>query len=136
MGISFRLLSVEDIGDLRELLENDGMLYHPQYLAHFLCHPELALSARSKKIDQWEWACCYLLPRLDGKTMFFLYSLDILPAWQGRGVDSRFMVWLADYDRKLRCSELFVITDKENPAPAEFMKKLVEKASMITRLSM
>lgn len=35
MGISFRLLSVEDIGDLRELLENDGMLYHPQYLAHF-----------------------------------------------------------------------------------------------------
>lgn len=29
MGISFRLLSVEDIGDLRELLENDGMLYHP-----------------------------------------------------------------------------------------------------------
>ena len=51
MGISFRLLSVEDIGDLRELLENDGMLY-PQYLAHFLCHPELALSARSKKIDQ------------------------------------------------------------------------------------
>ena len=45
--------------------------------------------------------------------MFFLYSLDILPAWQGRGVDSRFMVWLADYDRKLRCSELFVITDKE-----------------------
>lgn len=81
-------------------------------------------------------ACCYLLLRLDGKTMFFLYSLDILPAWQGRGVDSRFMVWLADYDRKLRCSELFVITDKENPAPAEFMKKLVEKASMITRLSM
>ena len=62
--------------------------------------------------------------------MFFLYSLDILPAWQGRGVDSRFMVWLADCDRKLRCSELFVITD------AEFMKKLVEKASMITRLSM
>lgn len=58
MGISFRLLSVEDIGDLRELLENDGMLYHPQYLAHFLCHPELALSARSKKIDQWE---CLLL---------------------------------------------------------------------------
>ena len=54
MGISFRLMSVEDIGDLRELLENDGMLYHPQYLAHFLCHPELALSARSKKIDQWE----------------------------------------------------------------------------------
>ena len=67
--------------------------------------------------------CCYLLPRLDGKTMFFLYSLDILPAWQGRGVDSRFMVWLADYDRKLRCSELFVITDKENPRACRVYEK-------------
>ena len=55
--------------------------------------------------------------------MFFLYSLDILPAWQGRGVDSRFMVWLADYYRKLRCSELFVITDKENPRACRVYEK-------------
>ena len=123
MGISFRLLSVEDIGDLRELLENDGMLYHPQYLAHFLCHPELALSARSKKIDRWEWPAVISCRGWMERPCFFCIRWTFYPLSKDVELTAVFMVWLADYDRKLRCSELFVITDKENPRACRVYEK-------------
>ena len=39
MGILFRPMDTADIGSLRELLEDDGMIYHPEYLNRFFASP-------------------------------------------------------------------------------------------------
>lgn len=57
--------------------------------------------------------------------MFFLY---FYPPGKDVELTAVFMVWLADYDRKLRCSELFVITDKENPRACRVYEKVGGKS--------
>ena len=123
MGILFRPMDTADIGGLRDLLEDDGMIYHPEYLNRFFASPGACAFGAFEGKRPVGMAYCYLLPRPDGKTMFFLYSLGLLPAWQDRGIGTKFMAWLSDYAKNLGCSELFVITDKGNPRACRVYEK-------------
>jgi len=69
----------------------------------------------------------YALTRLDGKEpQFFIYSVDIHPAYQDRGYGSRFVQYVVDWARDNGFSESFVPTDKDNPRAC----RVYEKAGM------
>ena len=70
------------------------------------------------------FAYAYTLLRPDGKTMFYLHSIGMLPNYQNNGYGTELMQFIKDYSIKLGCSEMFVITDKGNPRACHLYEKL------------
>ncbi|WP_435740237.1 GNAT family N-acetyltransferase [Enterococcus faecium] len=61
------------------------------------------------------FAYCYTLLRPDGKTMFYLHSIGMLPNYQDKGYGSKLLSFIKEYSKEIGCSEMFLITDKGNP---------------------
>jgi len=59
--------------------------------------------------------------------MFFIYSVDIYPPYQGQGIGSRFMQFALNWAKQNGFSESFVMTEKDNLAAC----RAYEKAGMI-----
>lgn len=123
MEVLFRQLEEGDIQVMGPMIEDDGMEYCPEHLRRFFRSPNTCAFGAFADKELIGMAYCYFLPRLDGKTMFFLYSIGLLPQWQNQGIGSRFMDWLSDYGKGAGCSELFVITDKGNPRACRIYEK-------------
>ena len=123
MEYSFRPLTGVDVLAMEPILRDDGMTFDLNSLYGFFGAPNTCAFGAFEGEQLVGMAYAYLLPRPDGKTMFFLYSLGLLPAWQNKGIGTRFMSWLADYARDIECSELFVITDKGNHRACRIYEK-------------
>ena len=66
----------------------------------------------------------YSLLRPDGKTMFYLHSIGILPDYQDKGYGTDLLSYIGDYSKKIGCSEMFIITDKGNSRACHVYEKL------------
>jgi GNAT superfamily N-acetyltransferase len=70
------------------------------------------------------FAYCYTLLRPDGKTMFYLHSIGMLPNYQDKGYGSKLLSFIKEYSKEIGCSEMFLITDKGNPRACHVYEKL------------
>ncbi len=48
----------------------------------------------------------------------------MLPYYQNNGYGSKLLEFIIDYSKKIRCSEMFVITDMGNPRACHIYEKL------------
>ena len=62
--------------------------------------------------------------RPDGKTMFYLHSIGMLPNYQDKGYGSKLLSFIKEYSKEIGCSEMFLITDKGNPRACHVYEKL------------
>jgi aminoglycoside 3-N-acetyltransferase I len=70
-----------------------------------------------------EWvgfAYAYELPRPDGTSMLFLYSMDVHPKYRRRGVATALLSYLRRVADQHRMKELFVIADRSDNAAVSF----------------
>jgi len=126
MSLSFGLLHEADIPSIREIVEG-FMVFNPEQIKAYLS--ETKNTAHIAKLDGTTIGLIYgyALTRLDGKApQFFIYSVDIHPAYQDRGYGSRFVQYVVDWARDNGFSESFVPTDKDNPRAC----RVYEKAGM------
>ena len=66
----------------------------------------------------------YLLESVKNRgPSMFLYSIDVLPAYQNRGIGSKLIDELKDIAIQNECSEIFVLTNDSN----EIAKKLYQR---------
>ena len=126
MSISFDLMQEADIPSVREIVEG-FMVFNPEQIKAYLS--EKQNTAHIAKLDGTTIGLIYgySLTRLDGKEpQFFIYSVDIHPAYQDRGYGSRFVQYVVDWARDNGFSESFVPTDRDNPRAC----RVYEKAGM------
>ena len=126
MNLSFRKLSTNDISSIKEIIEG-FMLFNPEQIKLFLSESQnIALVAElDNKIVGFIFG--YSLTRLDKKSpQFFIYSVDIHPAYQNKGYGSRFIKFAIDWASNNGFSESFVPTEKDNLRAC----RVYEKAGM------
>ena len=126
MSLSFELMQEADIPSIREIVEG-FMAFNPEQIKSYLS--ETQNTAHIAKLDGTTIGLIYgySLTRLDGKEpQFFIYSVDIHPAYQDRGYGSRFVQYVVDWARDNGFSESFVPTDIDNPRAC----RVYEKAGM------
>jgi len=126
MGLLFDSLQESDILSIKEIVEG-FMTFNPAQIKAFLSEEQnIALIA---KLDGVTIGLIYgyALTRMDGKApQFFIYSVDIHPAYQDKGYGSRFTQYAVDWAKDNGFSESFVPTDKDNPRAC----RVYEKAGM------
>jgi GNAT superfamily N-acetyltransferase len=128
-AMTFGLLHENDIPLLRGIFETDDYFqgFNPNRIKAFLSEKQnIALIAKlDGKIIGLVYG--YSLTRMDDVApQFFIYSVDIHPAYQDKGFGSRFMRYVVDWARDNGFSESFVFTNKDNPRAC----RVYEKADM------
>ena len=104
-----------DLEFMEEVLIDDNMVFDIDNLKGFLNDTSSFgfIAKENNKIIGF--AYCYTLLRPDGKTMFYLHSIGMLPNYQDKGYGSKLLSFIKEYSKEIGCSEMFLITDKGNP---------------------
>jgi len=126
--LSCAVLDERDIHMLREMIEADNQIYSSEQISGFInTKGNIAFAAkRDEKIIGL--AYCYSLLRLDGRLMMYVYSVDILKAYQNNGYGTELMKYVINYAKNNGYSKCYVPVEKSN-APA---CKIYKKAGMIS----
>ena len=122
--IQIKKLERADIPLMGEVLADDRMVFNPEFLENFVDDPRSFgfLVKSGGKIVGFAYA--YALLRPDGKTMFYLHSIGLLPEYQDQGMGTRLLAYILDYAKSGGYSECFVITDRGNPRACHMYEKL------------
>lgn len=122
--MEYKLLEKEDLELMEEVLKDDNMVFNKDYLNAFINDNNAYGFIAKENNNIVGFAYAYTLLRPDGKTMFYLHSIGMLPNHQNKGCGTKLMQFIKDYSIKLGCSEMFVITDKGNPRACHLYEKL------------
>lgn len=122
--MEYKLLERNDLELMEEVLKDDNMKYNITNLNNFLNDDNAYgfIAKDNNKVVGFAYG--YNLTRPDGKTMFYLHSIGMLPNYQNNGYGSKLLSYIKEYSKKLGCKELFVITDKGNPRACHVYEKL------------
>lgn len=122
--MEYKLLERNDLELMEEVLKDDNMKYNITYLNNFLNDDNAYgfIAKDNNKVVGFAYG--YNLTRPDGKTMFYLHSIGMLPNYQNNGYGSKLLSYIKEYSKKLGCKEMFVITDKGNPRACHVYEKL------------
>lgn len=121
--MKIKLLEEKDIANMQEILHDDDMIFNLDFLKNFLSCPNAYgfIASIENKIVGFAYA--YSLLRPDGKTMFYLHSIGVLPAFQNLGVGTKMMDYIVNFAKENNFSEVFVITDKANNTACHVYEK-------------
>ena len=110
--MEYKLLEKADLELMKEVLEDDNMIFNIDYLSNFL-EDKNAFGFIAKLENRIiGFAYAYTLLRPDGKSMVYLHSIGILPEYQNSGYGTELLTYIKNYSNSIGCSEMFVITDK------------------------
>lgn len=117
-------IAEELLQKVAEILIDDNMVFDIDNLKGFLNDTSSFgfIAKENNKIIGF--AYCYTLLRPDGKTMFYLHSIGMLPNYQDKGYGSKLLSFIKEYSKEIGCSEMFLITDKGNPRACHVYEKL------------
>ena len=122
--MEYKLLEKKDIELMEDVLKDDNMIFNKNFLETFLNDKNAYGFIAKKENNIVGFAYAYTLLRPDGKTMFYLHSIGMLPDYQNNGYGSKLLEFIKNYSIEIGCSEMFVITDKGNPRACHVYEKL------------
>ena len=90
--MEYKLLEKNDITLMADVLKDDNMIVNKDYLENFVDDKNAYgfIAKEENKIVGFAYA--YTLLRPDGKTMFYLHSIGMLPNYQNNGYGSKYLV--------------------------------------------
>ena len=122
--MEYKLLEENDLKLMEEVLHDDNMIFNLDYLNNFINNENAYGFVAKEENKIVGFAYAYTLLRPDGKTMFYLHSIGMLPDYQNNGYGSKLLEFIKNYSIEIGCSEMFVITDKGNPRACHVYEKL------------
>ena len=122
--MEYKVLEKKDLELMEDVLKDDNMIFNKDFLNSFINDNNAYGFIAKENNNIVGFAYAYALLRPDGKTMFYLHSIGMLPDYQNNGYGTKLMQFIKDYSIKLGCSEMFVITDKGNPRACHLYEKL------------
>ena len=122
--MEYKVFEEQDIELMKDVLKDDNMIFNKGFLNNFINDNNAFGFIAKDNNNIVGFAYAYTLLRPDGKTMFYLHSIGMLPDYQNNGYGTKLMQFIKDYSIKLGCSEIFVITDKGNSRACHLYEKL------------
>ena len=126
--MEYKVLEEQDLELMEDVLKDDNMIFNKDFLNSFINDNNAYGFIAKENNNIVGFAYAYTLLRPDGKTMFYLHSIGMLPTYQNNGYGTKpyakLMQFIKDYSISLGCSEMFVLTDKGNPRACHVYEKL------------
>lgn len=65
----------------------------------------------------------YILLKPDGRKIFYLDTIDIMPEYQGKGYGTGLISFARDYAKSIECNKMYLITNKSNISACKCYEK-------------
>jgi len=121
--IIFKRLEKEDIGKMQEILANDKIEYNVENITQFINNENNYgfIGIKENKVVAFLYG--YGMLRPDGRKMFYIHSVDVLPNYQNKGIGTKLMEFVIKYIKEKDFYKFFVLTDKDNIKACNVYKK-------------
>ena len=114
--MEYKVLEEKDAPLMAAFEDDQQTVYTHERIKAFL-HLENAagfVAVEAEKIVGFAFG--YRMMKPDGKSAFYLHAIDVMEAYQNRGLGTGLMRFIAEYAKKKGCSKMFLLTEAENRA--------------------
>ena len=126
--MKYKLLERQDLNMMIDFVDDENTKYDLKDLGAFVDGDSNYgfIAVDGKQIAGFAYG--FVLNHPDGKKEFYFDAIDVMPAYQNKGIGTDLMIFARDYARKIGCKEMFLLTNKNNISAC----KCYEKAGGIT----
>lgn len=122
--LEIKLLELNEIETIKEVFEEESdKVLDCKKVGDFLKTPNCYAFILKKDENTIGFAYGYGLTRPDGKVMFYLHDIGILTKHRDKGYGTEFMKWIVDFVKTKGFSEIFLVTDYNNPRACRVYEK-------------
>ena len=126
--MEYRLLKEQDIKLMKEIVEDDEMLYSEEKLYGFINDKNNYgfIALEDNKVVGFIY--CYSLLKPDGRYMCYVHSVGVLSSYQGKGIGSKLFEYMVNYlEKENRNYKYFLLTSEDNVVAQKLYDKYSDK---------
>ncbi|MBP3708025.1 MAG: GNAT family N-acetyltransferase [Clostridia bacterium] len=127
-NLKFKRLTLNNIDMIKEPIIIDDITYTIEMIKKFIQSEEnyIFIGTINNKIIAFLYG--YSLARPDGKNMFYIHSVDVIPGYQEKGIGTKLMDYVIDFIKsENKCYKFWVLADTDNVRACNLYKKYGDK---------
>ena len=124
----YKLLEKEDLELMKEIIEDDDMEFELSNLTRFLQDNNNYgfIAKENNKIIGFIYGYSLLKP--NGKYMFYVHSVGVLPNYQGKGIGKELFKYMVEYlENEKKSYKYFLLTAENNIIAQKLYRKYSTK---------
>lgn len=126
--MEYKLLQAEDIKLMKEIIEDDEMVFSEEKLLDFINDKNNYgfISLEDNKVVGFIYGYSLLKP--DGRYMCYVHSVGVLPSYQGKGIGSKLFEYMVNYlEKENKNYKYFLLTSEDNMVAQKLYDKYNDK---------
>ena len=127
--MEYKILEEQDLALMLDFVDDENTKYSIEVLKKFIDEKNNFgfIAKTNNKIVGFAFG--YILLKPDGRKVFYLDAIDVMPEYQGKGCGTGIISFARDYAKTLNCYKMYLITNKSNVSAC----KCYEKAGGINK---
>ena len=127
--MEYKLLEEQDLELILDFVDDENTKYNIVDLKKFIDDKNnfgFIAKADGRIVG---FAFGYILLKPDGRKVFYLDAIDVMPKYQGKGYGTGLISFARDYAKTINCYKMYLITNRSNVSAC----KCYEKAGGINK---
>ncbi len=127
-NIEFKRLIIDNIECIKGSIIIDNVEYKSKNLVDFIKneHNYIFIGMLENRVIAFLYG--YGLSRPDGKSMFYIHSIDVLPDYQEKGIGTKLMQYVINYIKNEdKYYKMWVLADIDNIRACKLYKKFANE---------
>ena len=127
--MEYKILEEQDLELMLDFVDDENTKYSIEVLKNFINEKNNFgfIAKTNNKIVGFAFG--YILLKPDGRKVFYLDAIDVMPEYQGKGCGTGIISFARDYIKTLNCYKMYLITNRSNVSAC----KCYEKAGGINK---
>ena len=127
--MEYKILEEQDLELMPDFVDDENTKYNIEVLKKFIDEKNNFgfIAKTNNKIVGFAFG--YILLKPDGRNVFYLDAIDVMPEYQGKGCGTGIISFARDYAKTLNCYKMYLITNRSNVSAC----KCYEKAGGINK---
>ena len=127
--MEYKILEEQDLELMLNFVDDENTKYSIEVLKNFIDEKNNFgfIAKTNNKIVGFAFG--YILLKPDGRKVFYLDAIDVMPEYQGKGCGTGIISFARDYAKTLNCYKMYLITNRSNVSAC----KCYEKAGGINK---
>ena len=112
--MEYKILEEQDLELMLDFVDDENTKYSIEVLKNFIDEKNNFgfIAKTNNKIVGFAFG--YILLKPDGRKVFYLDAIDVMPEYQGKGCGTGIISFARDYAKTLNCYKMYLITNRSN----------------------
>ena len=121
--MEYKLLEKKELELMLDFVDDENTQYSVSKLEDFIENKNNYgfIAKLNNKIVGFAFG--YILLKPDGRKIFYLDAIDIMPEYQGKGYGTGLISIARDYAKSIECYKMYLITNKSNISACKCYEK-------------